>query len=276
MRLGGPATTYDSPDAWAADLVRLGYTTSYLPGDDVPTAKSFAVAAKERGILLAENGAWSNPIDADPAKRKAAIEKCVRLLHIADEAGAVCTVNIAGSRGPVWDGPDPQNLAEETFDLIVESVRTIIDTAKPRRAYYTLETMPWIFPDSPDSYLGLLKAIDRRQFAVHLDVVNMINCPARAYRTGDFIRECFQKLGPHIKSCHLKDVRFASDRHLTLHLDECRAGQGLIDFASLFRELDRLPADTPALLEHLPSPEEYALAAEHLRGVAANAKVSLQ
>ena len=49
------------------------------------------------------------------------------------------------------------------------------------RTYYALETMPWIFPDSADSYLALVKAIDRKAFAVHYDPVNMINCPQRLF-----------------------------------------------------------------------------------------------
>ena len=72
---------------------------------------------------------------------------------MADEIGARCCVNIAGSRGAKWDGPHPADLTPETFDLIVQSVREIIDAVKPTRAFYTLETMPWMYPDSADSYL---------------------------------------------------------------------------------------------------------------------------
>jgi hypothetical protein len=36
-----------------------------------------------------------------------------------------------------------------------------IDAVKPRRTFYTLEAMPWIFSDTPDSYLELMRAIDR-------------------------------------------------------------------------------------------------------------------
>jgi len=43
----------------------------------------------------------------------------------------------------------------------------IIDAVQPTRTFYTLETMPWMYPDSPQSYLRLLQAVDRRQFAVH-------------------------------------------------------------------------------------------------------------
>ena len=43
--------------------------------------------------------------------------------------------------------------------------------------------MPYLLPDSPDSYLALLEAVDRERFAVHLDPVNMINTPAKSTTT---------------------------------------------------------------------------------------------
>jgi hypothetical protein len=62
--------------------------------------------------------------------------------------------------------------------------------------------MPWAYPDSPDSYLRLLKAIDRKHFAAHLDPVNLVCSPQRYFASGQLIRECFEKLGPYIRSCH--------------------------------------------------------------------------
>jgi sugar phosphate isomerase/epimerase len=115
-------------------------------------------------------------------------------------------VNISGSRGEKWDGPNPENVSQSTFDLIVQTTREIIDEIKPVRTFFTLETMPWTLPDSPDSYVELLKAIDRKRMAVHLDPVNMIKSSRRYYNNGAFIKECFDKLGPYIKNCHAKDI----------------------------------------------------------------------
>lgn len=264
MRLGGPSFYKGTdPDEWVRILQSLNYTAAYLEGGD--NALAYARAAQKAGIVIAETGAWSNPIDADPVKRKQAVDKCIKHLVLADEAGARCCVNIAGARGERWDGPDPRNLLPETFDMIVQSVRQIIDAVKPTRTFYTLETMPWIAPDSPDSYLALVKAIDRRQFAAHMDVVNMINCPARAFDTAGLIRECYAKLGPYIKSIHVKDIRFATDRHLTLHLDECDPGEGLVDFGVQLREIAALDPDMPVMLEHMKTPEQYVAAAGYLR-----------
>ena len=270
MRLGGPVFDDTStPQAWIAALRASGYRTAYCPldsGADAATIRAYAVAAEEADVVIAEVGAWSNPLSPDDSERNAAIAHCRRQLALADAIGARCCVNISGSRGAQWDGPHPDNMTPETFDLIVETVQGIIDAVKPSRAFYALETMPNMLPDSPDSYLQLLKAIDRPQFAVHLDSVNMISSPRRFYGSGDFLRECFAKLGPYVKTCHAKDITLGGG--LTVHLDEVRPGLGGLDYRTFLRELDGLDPDTPLMLEHLPTPEEYALAAEYVRGVA--------
>ena len=270
MRLGGPLFE-NSPHAqsWITAVQRSGYRAAYCPVDaktEPAAAQEYVDAARHADIVIAEVGAWSNPISPDAETRRAAIERCKEQLALADRIGARCCVNIAGSRGARWDGPHPDNFAEDTFDQIVETVRDILDSVQPTRTFYALETMPWIFPDSPDSYLRLIAAIDRPRFAVHLDPVNMISSPARFFRNGDFIKECFSKLGRYIKTCHAKDIAL-SDR-LTVHLDEVRPGLGDLDYGTFLRELNRLDPDIPLMLEHLPGEEEYRLAAAHIRSVA--------
>ncbi len=275
MRLGGPTfEKYKDPLQWVEVLRRLGYGAAYCPvgaDADEETCRAYSRAAKRANIVIAEVGAWSNPISPDEKTRTAAIAKCKRQLALADRIEANCCVNISGSRDAQWDGPSPDNLTEETFDMIVETTRHIIDEVKPTRTYFTLETMPWAYPDSPDSYLRLLKAIDRRQFAVHLDPVNIVCSPQRYFATGKLIRECFAKLGPYIKSCHAKDILL--QRKLTTHLDEVRPGLGGLDYATFLRELSKL-GDVPLMLEHLKGADEYRLAAEYVRSVADNTGLS--
>jgi len=269
LRLGGPAfEKFDSPDAWVEVVRKLGYNAAYCPvgaGEKDDVVNAYASAAKKADIVIAEVGAWSNPISPDEKTRQADLAKCRRQLALADRIGARCCVNISGSRGKLWDGHSPENLTEETFDMIVETTRAIIDDVKPTRTYFTLETMPWAYPDSPDSYLRLLKAIDRERFAAHFDPVNLICSPQRYFKNGELIRECFKKLGPYIRSCHAKDILLQPK--LTTHLDEVRPGLGALDYAVFLRELSKLP-DTPLMLEHLPNAEEYRLAAAHIRSVA--------
>lgn len=270
MRLGGPTFgDISEPERWVAEVQRLGYRAAYCPVDskaDDTAIQAYISTAQKANILIAEVGAWSNPISPDNAVREAALTRCQEQLTLADRIGARCCVNIAGSCGEQWDGPYPENLSEDTFDLIVETTRKIIDGVKPTRTHYALETMPWIFPDSPDSYLRLINAIDRKQFGVHLDPVNMISSPQRYFRNGDFIRDCFQKLGPYILTCHAKDITLSG--RLTVHLDETRPGLGRLNYRVFLQELSRLHPDTPLLLEHLSSEEDYRLAAEYILDIA--------
>lgn len=270
MRLGGPVFVEEmTPEKWVAAVQQAGYGAAYCPvtaDDDAATIKAYVDAAAEADIVIAEVGAWSNPLDADEVVREAALTKCQAQLALADEVGARCCVNISGSRGEPWDGPHPANLTEETFAMVVDSVRAIIDAVKPARTYYTLEPMPWMYPDSADSYLRLLAAIDRPQFGVHVDMVNVVNSPQRYFENAALIREWFGKLRPYIRSTHAKDTLLSTK--LTTHLDEVRPGLGQLDYRVMLRELDKLDQDAPLMIEHLHTVEDYRLSAEYIRSVA--------
>ena len=88
IRLGGPVfDKYESPDQWVRILKGLGYRAAYCPvkaheSDDV--VKAYANAAKEANIVIAEVGAWSNPISNDEKQRKDALAKCRKQLELAD------------------------------------------------------------------------------------------------------------------------------------------------------------------------------------------------
>ncbi|QHT59462.1 sugar phosphate isomerase/epimerase [Paenibacillus lycopersici] len=271
MRLGGPimAKTAD-PQEWVAAHRSEGYAAAYCPDLKLEQAVEIAAyrkAAEEADLIIAEVGAWSNPISTDDETRRSAIRYCQQRLALADEIGALCCVNIAGSRGEKWDGPHPSNLSEDTFALIVDTVREIIDAVRPKTACYTLETMPWVFPDTADSYLRLVRAIGRPGFAVHLDPVNMIASPRDYYYNGDLIRDCFAKLGPYIKGVHAKDIALADE--LTVHLSERRPGLGGLDYRTLLTEMGKLDKNVPFMLEHLHTAEDYKLAAAYVRSVQA-------
>jgi len=270
MRLGvGLRTESNEPDAIARAYVEAGYSAAVCPPaslDQPELIRAVRDAFARHDVMLAEIGAWNNMLHPDLGQCTANVEANIQTLALGDELGAVCCVNIAGSFNPeLWDGPHPCNLSDEAFELTVENVRQIIDTVKPKRTRYCLETMPWVIPDSVDSYLSLIEAVDRPMFGVHLDPVNMINSPARYYDNAGFLRDCFSRLGPWIVSCHAKDIRMHAQ--LTVHLDEVRPGLGALDYAVYLRELSQLPGDVPLLLEHLPQ-EEYPAAREHIVGVA--------
>jgi len=273
MRLGGPVLEEcEGPERWVAAHRECGYSAAYWPLNAADP--DYVKAAGEADLVIAEVGAWSNPLSDDNQIRGKALECCRESLSLADEIGAKCCVNISGSRSEQWDGPHPGNLTDDTFQMIVETVRDIIDSVKPVRTFFTLETMPWMYPDSPDSYLELIKAIDRKRFAVHLDPVNLVSSPQRYFGNASLIRECFQKLGSYIRSCHAKDITLSGK--LTVHLDEVRPGLGALDYRTFLRELDKLDIDTPLMIEHLSTAEEFAQASEYIRNVAGEVGVKIK
>lgn len=277
MRLGAPLVQPSAdPVAWVTAVQAKGYRAAYCPvkpDADLALIAAYREAAQQADIVIAEVGAWSNPLSPDPMTRAAALDKCKASLLLAERIGARCCVNIAGSRGEKWDGPHPADLTPETFDIIVTTVREIIDAVQPRQTVYALETMPWMYPDSLESYQALIKAIDRTGFGVHFDPVNLVNSPQRYFQNGNLIRTCVAALGPAIRSVHVKDIQLAT--HLTVHLDETRPGQGGLELHTLLRELTKLHPDLPIMLEHLPNETEYDLAAAHVRAVAKEEGIAL-
>ncbi|MGI6189986.1 MAG: sugar phosphate isomerase/epimerase [Clostridiales bacterium] len=270
MRLGGTILmSYSSPQEWIEIVRKLRYSAVLAPVDhDAPDdlVKDYLKEAKKADVIIAEVGAWSNPISPDDKVRKAALEYCKKRLDLAERLGARCCVNTAGARGEIWDGVYRDNYSEDTYALIVDSVREIIDDVKPKNTFYALEPMPWIFPDSPDSYLRLIKDIDRKEFGVHLDFVNMINTPRKYLYNDVLIKECFEKLGPYIKSCHAKDVIMSN--RLTTMIREVAPGKGVIDYTVFLKLVERLDPDMPVMLEHLDTQEEYIEAYNYIKGIA--------
>ncbi len=242
MRLGGPVMhRVESAQEWVIWLNTEGYRAAYCPltaESDDSEVKAYSTAAFTADIVIAEVGAWSNPLSPDISESKNAINHCIDQLDLAEGIGARCCVNISGSCSDQWDGPHPDNLTQPTFDRIVENTRLIIDAVKPKRTSFSLDTMPWSYPNSVECYVDLIRAIDRPQFAVHLDPVNLINSPSKYYKNADLMREAFQKLGPYIRSCHAKDIRLSGK--MTVHLEEVRPGLGELDYSVFLKELKNL------------------------------------
>ena len=271
LRLGGPSfAKTEDPEELALAHRQLGYRAAYCPKvalTDHARIKALAAAFAKHDVVLAEVGRWVNLLDADAGKRRQNLQTVTDGLALADEIGARCCVDIAGSfNATSWFGPHPDNLSPKFFDAAVANARQIIDAVKPRRAKFCYEMMGWSLPDGPDAYLKMIKAVDREGFAVHLDPCNLVNSPEKFYRNTDLLNECFDKLGRWIVSCHAKDLTW--DVEMNVHFREVGPGLGSLDYATYLRRLAQLPQPAPLMLEHLPNADEYTKAREHLQTAA--------
>jgi sugar phosphate isomerase/epimerase len=278
IRFGGPIfLKSEDPAELAAEHGRLGYSAAYCPPvklSETERIRAIETAFRNARVVISEVGAWKNMLDPDAAKRRENLAYVTERCALADAVGARCCVDIAGSYDPnVWYGPNPKNLSKEFFDATVENCRSILDSVKPRRAKFTIEMMGWSIPDGPDSYLRLIRAVDRPAFGVHMDVCNGVNSPRLFYENGVFIGECFSKLGRWIVSCHAKDLKWITE--LNVHFLEVVPGRGQIDYRRYLTELSKCN-DVPLMMEHLKTAEDYQEAAAYIRRMGAEAGVSFQ
>ena len=269
MRLGTSAPlTHSGPADWARKhrSLGLGAINFHLTCEDDPhLAESFLREAEKQDLVMAEVGVWRNTLSPDPEIRKASIRYAIGQLELADRIGARCCVNILGARGPRWDGAYRDNFSGETWLLAVKTIRQIIDAVNPRNTFFTIESMPWMVPTGPDEYVRLLDAVERDRFAVHLDVFNWMRTPERYFYNEEFVDECFEKLGPYVRSCHLKDVRMEPD--YTLFFREVPMGQGGINIRHLIEAGEKLDPGMPFIIEHLDSEEAYLESIRYARSL---------
>lgn len=268
MRLGGELfTTCNSPQQWANLVKQKGYTAAFCPiqgdvADD--TIQAYRRAAQEQDIVIGEVGVWNNVLHPLKKVRDKAMQYAKQQLTLAEKIGANCCVNISGTLNPdVWYGPHPRNFDRDTLEDAVKAIQEIIDSVQPQNTFYTLEPSPWLYPTGIESYLTMIKMVNRKAFAVHWDPVNMISTPRRYYQNGEYLKQCIQAFGPLIKACHLKDIYM--DETFTLYMQELPAGKGVLDYALLLKELHALNPQMPAFVEHMKTEEESSKAADFVR-----------
>lgn len=260
MKLGiSSALEHTDPHDWALKHKRLGLECVNFPVDHTAGEEVFMAykeAADEAGLMIAEVGVWRNTLARDLEERERWIRYAIGQLEMADRIGARCCVNVVGTPyGPRWDGGYRGNYSPELWKMAVDMIRRIIDSVRPKHTKYSIESMPWMIPDSPDQYLRLIEDVDRDEFGAHLDVVNMITSPERYFFNELFIEECFEKLDGRICSCHLKDVLLKQE--YTFQLEECACGQGTLDIGRYADLASAQDPDMPMIIEHLDTDSEY-------------------
>ncbi len=270
MRLGGMVfKKCELPEEWAEYIKKKGYRSAISPIDyraSDKTIEAYKKIAREYDIVIGEVGIWNNVTHTDAKVRNENILYTKHQLELAEELEANCCVNISGTYNTkVWYGPHPDNFSEKMFEQMVNTIQKIIDEVKPVKTFYTLEPSPWLYPDSIESYLEIIKAVDRKAFAVHLDAVNMMFLPKNYYLNGEFLKECIARLGKYIKSCHIKDLYM--DETFTLYVKELPPGAGILDYPAFIKEIDKLDPNMPVFIEHMDTEKEFDKAAAYVKKI---------
>jgi len=271
-KAAGPGESYNvsgDPVLLARKHVEKGFKAAFVPKIDLKNAeliKATKKAFEDEGIILAEAGYWENLLDTDGETRALHRSRMTETLALAEEIGASCALDILGSycHGNGNSCHTALNFGEEAFEEAVEMARYFLDTVKPKTAFFAYEMFPFDITDSAENIERLVRAVDRRQFGVHLDLVNLVNCPRAYFTSGDIARDCIRRFGDKIVSCHVKDIKM-KEPSISVILEEVIMGTGNIDLKAYMRQIEGLSRPIPFMMEHLKSEEEYDIAAARIR-----------
>lgn len=259
MRIGiNTSFPHSSPEEWADILKENGCRAVSFPVDytkPVSLIDAYVKAARARDIRIAEVGIWDSPFQPDAWKAAQVKERSKEQLCLADYIQADCCVNVSGAFGENWSGCYRENFEDDSYQKTVELVQWLCDEVKPTHTFYTLEPMQWMVLDTPEQYLQLLNDVNRKEFAVHMDLINFIKDPYTYTHMEELICKSFALLGPHIKSCHIKDCLLMPGT--TVAIREVPIGEGRMDLPLYLEEIGKLSPDIPVLVEHLPKLEDY-------------------
>ena len=275
MRLGATIHRYcgvriTNPDAYLAECRKYGFRAATCPdhnlGDGAQIREIRETFATE-DVVIAEIGGWSNCLDPRTDERRNAVDTVSQALAVADEVGAVCCINLAGSfNSELMYAPHPDNFTADAFDAVVQWVKHVLREVKPQRTRLAIEAAPWTTIDSPEMYDRLLRAVDNAALAVHLDPFNFVTNARTYFRTGELVDRCFDLFGSQIVACHAKDLSQGDPK--TVQIFEVPPGQGGFDYQRFLSRAEQLSPDLPIVIEHLDSEPEYADAAATIRAVA--------
>lgn len=256
-----------------------GFKAAYCPYIDLKNTsliRQAKEAFQKEGILLGELGYWENMMDTNPDDRERKRQGVMDALALADELGAYCAITCVGTFA---NGSHRQHRAESfserAFDEIVNLAQQVIDTVQPKTAKFCYEIYQFNVLDNIDDMERAVKAVNRKEFASHMDLVNLVNSPRNFFKNLELCRDFTERLGDSLISCHVKDVWMNTDVNDDVAFKEVMCGRGGIDLAGSMKVLSELDKTVPYMMEHLTSQEDYFEEAAYLRTLAADNNIEL-
>jgi sugar phosphate isomerase/epimerase len=202
------------------------------------------------GLDICQVGGWAlNPL----VPTDEGVEAVEDAIQFAAQVGPHCTVVLgAGGLNPhhAWVA-HPDNWTRASRERVAEVVRPLAEIAEEHGVRLALEPhFANVAKDGPTS-AELLGLIGSRGAGMCIDMVNY--CTYEGFwNTPVLIDSILEPLKGRCCAAHLKDV--SMEQRLIIHMNECPAGQGEMDFVHLLARLDEVvESDDWAIIEHTPA-----------------------
>ncbi len=216
----------------------------------------------KRGMVIAAVAGNANMVDADPDKRRQAIERLRMIIGACAAVGTSVVATCTGSRHPesMWRH-HPDNALPETWRVLRETLEQVLPTAEAAGVDVAFEPEINNVASDASKSRRLIDEMGSKNLKVVMDAANIFGKDDLP-RMREILDEAFDLLGDHIAIAHGKDLDHGGDAgHLA-------AGTGKLDYARYVALLSGLPFDVPIILHGLSEaqvPQSVAM----LRGHAA-------
>ena len=208
-------------------------------------------AAAERGITVDSIAGYTNLVDPDPARRRAAVQRLFGLIRSARAHGADKVALCTGSRDPasMWRWHDANDDADAWADLLA-ALGACIRVAEEADVTLVFEPEVNNVVHTAGKARRLLDELQSPRLKVVFDGANIYHTGELA-RQREMLTEAIDLLGADIALAHAKDIEQDGDA------GHSAAGTGKLDFAHYLGELARSGYDGPLLIHGL---EEHQVA----------------
>jgi len=225
---------------------------------------------EDNELEVVQVGAWA----LNPLRPTAETEQIAReAIAAAAELGAPCIVLGGGSKNPNHSFcGHPYNFTDAAISEAASNLKPLAQEAEAAGLVVTLEIHFATVLHDWEACRRLIDEISSRSVKINLDAANMIRYHDY-WNSSDYIRKGVESLGGMIATCHAKDVIMHDALHL--HIDECPAGEGCLNYADIIGLVDaHLPPDTYMVVEHTPL-DKLPAAMDYIRESAAKAGVAI-
>ena len=221
-------------------------------------------------LEVVQVGGWA----LNPLRPTAETEDIARdAIAAAADIGAPCIVLGGGTKNPNHSFcGHPDNFSDPAIAEAAAALKPLAREAEAADVLVTLEIHFATVLCDWDACRKLIENIDSPAVKLNLDAANMITY-YDYWTSSDYIRIGVESLAGMIETCHAKDVIMRDALHL--HIDECPAGQGCLDYAEIIRLVDaHLRPETYMVVEHTPL-DMLPAAMTYIRDSAAKAGVAI-
>lgn len=251
-------------EGMAARVREMGYTGIFTRFDqDDPFTTTAAQCQRVRSILadygltMVQSIGHRPPlIHPNESIRQEAVKTLRAAIRIAANLGSLSCHTGPGSLaqmgathsdwGGAWD-PHGDNWDPICREQLVKSLKEAAPAAEDHGVIIGLEGHVLVTLNSAEMMRDVLDEIGSPAVRCDLDPVNWLTLET-VFRNGPAIDHMAEVLGPRIFNAHAKDV--IVQKRLVVHIDECPAGQGILDYDRFMRRVESLGPERFLVVEH--------------------------